>query len=255
MLNACSYNAAVFQVTAYGPYEVTLVFNGSESWLKLRSNTAEYQELSNPQWQDIYSSKKVSGYGDLVLVIDRLAYPASVKSLHSTAPLPIGSYSDTSELEMGPCDWIKWTGFFVNEYYTDNPGSDGLAHVAYAFGQKTERVSRLEMSLVYLLIVIAFNTLKLAVMLWTLATDKHNYLVTLGDAVSSFLERKDAATMDRCTLNRDETLFALGFYPYGHLLDDELETTALRIQGMWLPQEREYFAEVGWDRKAFYILL
>ncbi|KAF2846144.1 hypothetical protein T440DRAFT_542799 [Plenodomus tracheiphilus IPT5] len=57
-----------------------------------------------------------------------------------------------------------------------------------------------------MIVVISFNLFKLLIMLWILFTDKSDYLVMLGDAAASFLERPDPFTLKECMLGKDEIL-------------------------------------------------
>lgn len=76
-------------------------------------------------------------------------------------------------------------------------------HVAHAFAVRTLAQSRLQLSIHYIVVVIAANTLKLLIMLSVLILDRSSYLVTLGDAVASFLSSPDLTTTGRC-LYEDE---------------------------------------------------
>jgi hypothetical protein len=93
-------------------------------------------------------------------------------------------------------------------------------------------------------------------MSWVLYTDRTAYLVTLGDAVSSFLEEPDLTTTHLCMLGKEEMLYKLGHMPYlAPGSEDELETLVLRSQGVWLPVRREYFFVLSRDRQMFFGLL
>lgn len=163
------------------------------------------------------------------------------------------------ELTSESWDWIKYDKLLSyatrGANRTSTRSSPVSAHVAHAFSMKVQPKSRLQLSLVYMLVVISFNGLKLGVMAWTLVSDKSTYTVTLGDAAASFLKHSDQTTTNQCILGKAEMLYKLGFSPYHNLLDEELETSLLRVQGTWLPQRRRYFSAVGRDRQIFYAFL
>jgi hypothetical protein len=131
------------------------------------------------------------------------------------------------------------------------------AHVAYAFGKTVKQQSRLQTSLYSLIIVSVFNAIKLAVMIWVLIKDERDYIVTLGDAAASFLERPESMTRYQCMLGKEEMLYNLGYFPYHTRIDEQLmhEDFSRRISGKWLPQITAYLTLIGKDRHVFFALL
>lgn len=82
-------------------------------------------------------------------------------------------------------------------------------HIVHAFARYASSTSRIQLSMHYLLVVIAANFFKLLIMASLLAMDhgQSRYIVTLGDAAASFLERPDPCTQGKCLLE-DEKLTA-----------------------------------------------
>ena len=66
--------------------------------------------------------------------------------------------------------------------------------------------SHVQLNVELMKVVVSFNLLKLAIMLWVLITDKSEYLVTLGDAAASLLERPDLCTVGKCIIGKGEHL-------------------------------------------------
>lgn len=80
--------------------------------------------------------------------------------------------------------------------YTD------LTFSAYCLSQPVNERCVLQFSLTILLIVIGCNVVKLACLVGTIWTLNHTTLVTLGDAVVSFLEEPDSITQGYCMASR-----------------------------------------------------
>jgi hypothetical protein len=153
-------------------------------------------------------------------------------------------------------DWILYNQLTNNtDLFATPPVS---VHVAHAFSTIVRPQSRIQISLDFMIVVIAFNTLKLAVMVWVLATDKHDYIVTLGDATASYLRRPDLTTKGQCVLNRKEMMYHRGGTGFEHrrygpsLPDDEF---LRRVGGTWLPGTKKYFSLMGKDKQVFFALL
>ena len=136
----------------------------------------------------------------------------------------------------GTTDWILLSNH--NDAY---PHGVSL-HVKEAASKKETSHSTVQVSLYFLIVVASFNAVKFVVLLFVLLTDRSAYLVTLGDAASSFMERQDPHTVGKCLLGREELLTSIGRVP--HSLDySEKQTQELyrRMKGVWLPRPRSLF--------------
>jgi hypothetical protein len=75
--------------------------------------------------------------------------------------------------------------------------------VRYCIVEKVPEICKLQFSLLIATIVVASNLVQAIVIAWLLFRFKsHDALVTLGDAVASFLEHPDPATRGRCLQSR-----------------------------------------------------
>jgi hypothetical protein len=262
----------VFQVSAFNEYRIGAAHVSSRTWLDVNASCNSYERLSNAEWREIYGTRYVAEHGDLILAIDRFAYNTSQDS---TFPLThrLFLYFDNlqprdrlPELTSESWDWIRYDKLVKyaspsGGYSETVPGTNATwgttawpvsAHVAHAFSARSGARSSLRLSLVYMLVVIAFNFLKLSIMIWTLLSDRSTHLVTIGDAAVSFLECPDPTTVDQCMLGKDEMRHNYG--TSNHVLTgEELESCVLRVQGVWLPQRRRYFDSVHRDRQIFYV--
>ncbi|KAF1974112.1 hypothetical protein BU23DRAFT_462333 [Bimuria novae-zelandiae CBS 107.79] len=260
------YNAAVFQIATYNEHNITIIEHGSHAYdtLVVLSDDTQpgqtFRNLSNAQWKQIYGTKFVADHGDLFLSIDRMAFNTSNLP---TAPntdhfLPLYIEKSNQEiihnLTIESADWIRYnhsTGISVDE------GIPVSMSVKLAFAKIIEPHSRIQTSLYFMVTVIAFNLLKLAIMLRVLFTDRQDYIVTLGDALATFLKHPDPVTHGKCMYGKEEMMYYLGHashYAKGEEKDIE-EYFSARLAGTWLPQPKPYFAFITYDRQVFLALL
>jgi hypothetical protein len=254
-------------------YNMIVIDRTSEEYEPLLQKAEEgtHQNLANDAWRRIHGTKYVSEHGALYFVMDMYAFGSSqdsaALSISNYYPLEIINGTEdifrkiTSDGRLSG-DWIDHRQFAQKAsetnnatFYNEKQGPT-TAHVTHGIAKNVSPESRLQISLVFMLIVIAFNFFKLAIMTWVLYTDRSTYIVTLGDAAASFLERPDPVTQQQCMLGKDEMLLRLGHIPYMPRGSwEEEKTLSLRSQGMWLPQRREYFFVLSRDRQLFFGLL
>ena len=259
-----SYNASVFQIAMFNEYNINAIQNGTSEWAMMNGDDTDYTRFTGSTWRKIYDTKRIAEHRELFLVIDRFAFnltqDGTNASLKEYFPLRITNSDQRvlQELISESPDWIRYDKFYDLSDRTDLLSATEWpvsAHVDHAFSHKIQANSRLQLSLGYILVVIACNVLKLSVMIWTLAIDRSSYIVTLGDGIESFLRRPDLITRTHCMLGKDEILFKLGYMPYHQLEGEELDTHMLRVDGVWLPQKRRHFALIGQGRQVFFALL
>ena len=94
-----------------------------------------------------------------------------------------------------------------------------------------------QLSLHFMTVVIAANFFKLAIMMIVLVSDRSKYIVTTGDAVSSFLSDPDPNTEGRCLLEDDEVLSLIG-------------PSAGSSVGTRHNRKAEPMAETGWQKRT-----
>ncbi|CAN9415574.1 unnamed protein product [Alternaria alternata] len=229
----------------------------SQSWNDIKNatdtgnwNSGEFWDMSD-QWEAFYQKEPSQRlfHGDLYLAIDQVSLDTTQFPLNTNVSMTIAGYlantttgdvSGVKELSMGVSGWIRasqvWSG--------DNniTSSNIMLHVGQASSRKVVvPQSRVQVSLYFLVIVVCFNTLKFVVLLYVLATDQSAYLVTLGDAASSFLEHSDPHTKGKCVLGRKEILVNFG-RPSGTRGNNntELEVILPCLKGQWLPRHQPY---------------
>lgn len=160
----------------------------------------DYRNLSNSQWRQSYESQYVSRYVDLYLAIDQIASntPQNTRLFSIPYALP-GNFSASvtaSELPSQSQDWVPqdWVqharpGPVVSNSTDPKLTAPASMRVVNGFTQ-IETPSRIQISLCFMIVVITFNFLKLVIILCVLLMDRSEYIVTLGDAVGSFLKRR-----------------------------------------------------------------
>lgn len=249
----------------------TVDIQSQDIWAKNQT----FERLSNTQWRQVYDTMYLTEHSDLVLVIDRLAYNATQSSTFPLSRLPFIAFENEyyrdrfPELTSESWEWLRYDRFIyhatpswgANEHVPGTNITWGInswpvsARVAHAFSLKVPPNSSLRLSLVYMIIVIIFNVLKLLIMVWTLVFDRSMYLVTVGDATASFLQRPDPTTTNICVLGKDEVLHKLISSSYHARTAENRGSFMFRVRGMWLPQQRRQFSAVSRDRQAFYICM
>lgn len=259
------YNAAIFQIATFNEYSISIVGYMSPEFFKLNTTSPDYlwRFTDNRHWKRTYDTEYVSEHGDLFLVVDEAAF--SITSSHNPLnmseywPIEIqkGQQATIRNVTKKSNDWISFEVFAQNaqkEFTSSYPTS---VHVEKAFAKVVQPQSRIQISLDFMIVVIVFNALKLAIMVWVLTTDKNDYLVTLGDAVSSFLERPDPITRRQCMLDKENMLMKIGQFPYHVKGEEEIVRRRFdeRSPGKWLPQTQRYFASLGKDRQMIFAIL
>jgi hypothetical protein len=140
----------------------------------------------------------MSQYGNLFLAVDQIAF--------STRCNQNGFSNTTFSLSLsGDRSFLLTAGDFQGQsqdsvpYQPFDDTSSGATikgrltslHIINGFTRKSTNPCRLQISLHFMIAVVAINMCKLATMLYVLLTDRSEHIVTLGDAAASFLKDPD----------------------------------------------------------------
>ena len=230
------YNSAVFSTIGANGFEV---FIGSETLItgaglnsslpfdtEFHSNrtlayfqqAANWDNLTNEACIKVYMQDYVTGNTNVLAVTSALndsssivntTYPAyvyrSVYRWDDTTPWICGdntydSHSYTCDTSAVLAEAADWT---INMF----KGHDGhlwAVPIQYCLSQPVEEHCTLQFSLWIITIVIMCNITKLACMLMLLFRQQAKPLVTLGDAVESFLETPDPTTENMCLADKSD---------------------------------------------------
>lgn len=254
-----SYNASIFKIVTSYDFKISTLNVRSDDWTRLDNNAGEYRRIDDTaSWRDIYSQRYLSDNGDLHLAIDRVAF----ETFTGVIPTNVSKYVELVKVDEGPgrevlskltvesFDWLRYDYTIPDKNIT----APIFLHVAHVFSAKrTGEPSRIQISLYFMAIVVTANLLKLLVMAMVLLTDCSAYLVTLGDAASSFLERKDMTTTGKCIHGKEEMVISMGRRPLHPLSTaEEVEDLRNRASGIWSPRPRVKFVSVTRQEKVVF---
>ena len=162
-------------------------------------------------------------------------------------------------------DWINITDVYTRENETSE--IIRYARVVRGYGTNLPSKSRIQISLSFLLVVIVCNAIKLGIMIWALYMEKSDFIVTIGDAVASFLEHRDHMTEKYCVFNKDAITAEVAHRgakneasfsgSYGKLESSEVATLktdhfdelVVSSSGVWRDQRHPFSSALGKDRE------
>ena len=223
------YNSAVFSTIGANQFEVFIGLEnlvtgaGLDSSLpfdtEFHSNrtlayfqqAANWDNLTNEACIKVYMRDYVTDNTNVLAVTSALndsssivntTYPAYVYRWDDTTPWICGdntydSYTYTCDASAVLAEAAGWT---IN---VDN-GHLWAVPIQYCLSQPVEGHCTLQFSLWIITIVIMCNITKLACMIMLLLRQQAKPLVTLGDAVESFLETPDPTTENMCLADKSE---------------------------------------------------
>lgn len=259
---------------------------GSAEPGKIKNNEL-YNLIKPREWKRKFDTPFV-GYGDLYLEIDDYASHINATSPSGYPKLPEGPLywegpwpfqlpgnrdcvrnltlityangalgdADGDKL-ITTGDWINFRDVIMPAMPRDWKSKElyppKYAHLSGALAAKTvARSSRLQLSLPFMMIIIACNTVKLFTMIYVLLMYRANYLVTMGDSAVSFLEHPDPATERMCIMSKDEirTAISEGYFNSETNQNDALSALIKQSRHTWAKQYSRYSSALNKDRQA-----
>ena len=214
------YNSAVYDTLTANEYKVYGASDQISSWSTNLTSAAVadsfVQLAQSNQLENLTAKACVQAYGrafvsdrkDLALILGKSN--ASIVWLRDSVPLtqPYDwicsdeKYTQNGEIPCNPnavlADIDNW------DYNTLSVGGSVVPNnpIEYCLSQTVPEHCQLQFSIKIMIVVIVANFLKLFCMLYTVWSHKIPTLVTVGDAISSFLQDPDPTTVDRCTLSK-----------------------------------------------------
>lgn len=198
------YNSAIFMSTQANEYAVMgvpetflhgqLFDNGShvfedatdkaiaESIRRQIHWSERFENLTASKCFSEYTTQYVSGRGDVLLVSNSTHFLE--KQFHSS-PHSYPSWAWRHWFS-SPTDWIPYD-----------------FDILYCWSEKVDEQCKLNFSLAIALIVITCNITTVICMIFTVWRRRDSALVTLGDAIESFLETPDSSTRGLCIFSSD----------------------------------------------------
>ena len=239
------YNSAIFSTIGANEYETFIgsenlltgvgfnwslpLDDGSNRTLRYFQQAADWTNLTDEECKKIYSQQFVTGNNNVLAVTSALNATSPV--LNSTYPV---LQSDTGTF---PCSGNTCNMNFLVENWTIIVGygyeDAWAAPIQYCLSQPVEGHCTLQFSILIITIVLVCNITKLACMMMLLLGQQAKPLVTLGDAVESFLETPDPTTENMC-------------------LADKRKFSAKKPWSMtrhpYKPKKLRWFASASWKR-------
>jgi hypothetical protein len=86
--------------------------------------------------------------------------------------------------------------------YSTDPWMPMNNKVKYCLSERSDEQCKLEFSPQLAWVVVAFNLVKACILGFAFLSIKENPLMTMGDAVASFLTRRDDMTKDLCLMDK-----------------------------------------------------
>lgn len=182
---------------ANNAYKVFAIDIDSDDFKRMNQTGSGYRLLENGAWRSVYGGQFVSGYGDVYLCIDQILINANATAPQSVVEyLPWTATQTISNFTSPDTPNPDWIPYEAGTFHNVTGGSDvpKAMHVLSALAYQTGSQSRIQISFPYMMVVIAFNLLKLCIMAGALIGIRSNHMVTLGDAIASFLGYPDSIT-------------------------------------------------------------
>lgn len=248
--------------------------------LELSANSAESRRgiagsiQNTTTWSETHKSKYASTSGDLYLIYDQLAFFTTLENKSDTLSPNINASTTfngnvSAMLESSQFwDSLDLGGFCCKN--PDNlgntssnwiPSSNGTIpssmHIVWAYTTKTQTDTNLEISLLFILVVIVFNMLKLYAMYRAFMENEGEYFITIGDAIVSYLRRPEPVSKGYSTYSREELLFHLGLIKPSALERELMDhRKALHgFNGIWISSRRRFITSLSSNRGAIAVAL
>lgn len=281
-LTTDSYNSAVFFIGANNEYDIYAFQKGyddtSLNFLP-EDKDKNYEYFEGSSWIGMYDNSFVS-YGTFALIMDE--YRSSINL--DTATGKPEKWPDVSQTvadtwsrgtvswdkpetvvkRLGTRDfiqdilatgansreWIKMITFTSGaEMNTTKSDIPAFAHVSGVLARKVDTDSKIQLSLTFLIVVIVCNSVKLLTMLWVVFMERKDYVVTLGDGASTFLERPDPATERMCILSKSEITQEVAEAHLHGRHRDQLATIMAQSKKEWVKRHSTYSNALNRDRE------
>ncbi|MCJ1428446.1 hypothetical protein MMC29_006356 [Sticta canariensis] len=223
------YNSAVFSTLSTHPYTAAVVSHDfltgasfDQSWTAngfstykvdaqrltaLRDNQSELQNLSNDECLKAYHHELLPDRLDVLAISSALNTNTSLLG-YFPDNVGYGGHSSSMSLEPGAPVSYAWTciqaipesGSYDLQYRCASPVHWTVLDfpIEYCLSQSAESSCKLQFSLVIMVIVISCNFSKTFCMILTIWKPSSVPLLTLGDAIASFLDQPDPNTVNNC---------------------------------------------------------
>jgi hypothetical protein len=193
--------------SSYGGYDTAEVDQAYNYFDQIQKNASSWEKLSNRDCIQAYSNAFMTGRRNLLLV--------SSEKNNTNSVLDIG----ISELDSGDmsnnwwiCSRVQDGGNIKCQPDEFKANADSWTvwgyPIDYCLSERIEDVCEVGFNMTIMIVVIVFNSIKVIAMTWVLLRyNAEEIFTTVGDSVSSFLEREDETTRGMCLV---------GWREFGH---------------------------------------
>ena len=219
LVTAKFLDGAPFNVTAsigFNLYNTVTAkeLNDAQDALQNIKTNDSYVKLQNEECADTYSAPIISTNSDLFLVSDYQDANNSLIWIDTTIYPRLVSHDGNVFYYLQLCDLTGainnsrnlsfniselWQLYGSNAYYPPTPE---ISSIDYCLSKRAKENCKLQFSLTIMIVVIICNMIKtvcMAIISWKQDPEP---LVTLGDAIASFLDRPDVTTDGHCIAGR-----------------------------------------------------
>ena len=208
MVNGTSLNWTLFaDLEAIQPYQDTHA--GLIDTVQGLKNATEWQKLDNRDCIKAYGQDFVSDHGDLVLIMPTINATGTLFPVTEVQSGFYGNYDwmcdqpecSTDAILSEATNWTLSSGYGLLR--TSNGFREQFNHpIQYCLSQPVEERCHVQISLIILGVVVACNATKVLCMLLAIRRQKSQPLVTLGDAIESFMQDLDQNTDGMCLASK-----------------------------------------------------
>ncbi|OQE44821.1 hypothetical protein PENCOP_c002G08560 [Penicillium coprophilum] len=234
------YNSTIFSTTSVTAYNIFLghgnldkipspdlevPLHDTDKWssfngLLSSAKSGSLQRLDPQECVDNYAQTFQTTYGDVLLVTEQVRTNISYVYLTTQGVLVPRLYLALTPPQADPYKWLcpsDWSGDceaylptiqaqIKEDKWTvaSTISSGGGWKVDYCLAEKARQFCKLQYSFPLTMVVIAFNLVKSAILYYMWFGMKEAPILTIGDAITSFLRRPDPYTKGGCLLlNRE----------------------------------------------------
>lgn len=160
-------------------------------------NASDWERLENEACIETYAQELMSAHGDLLAVSSDINGSQFIPTFRNFDGLQNDWISDAYPTHKGDTKYVVQhaASWVISDDQQDNAR---LYHVQYCLSEPIEERCRVQFSIIIMVFVLLCNLIKTLCILLTLRIQECPPLVTLGDALESFLRKADPATEAMC---------------------------------------------------------
>ena len=171
-----------------------------------QKNQSSLQRLETLACLEIYSAPIISTNSDLFIVLTSRYFNNSLVAFQQGIDSELISNLNYRNLKTDNYCRIPGIDYCIRETTDPHKFSIGIpydsVYIQYCLSERVKECCKLQFSLVIMIVVIICNLIK-TICMGTIAWKQDpEPLVTLGDAISSFLDRPDVTTEGNCIIGR-----------------------------------------------------